>query len=320
MSTTNIAVESTVKGTNNAGSTLTGDQVIAGVLEILQTDGFGLFQMFARGEQNGSVFSYKTPERMIPEAYARTGEGALGKGAKVPQVDITANQNDVVYLEFEDMEFATQELANAEKSRVAGSIVQSMMAQLDAEILETIRAGAESASNTSVIDFTKSGASASDLATSRMSLGDVIAGNESLIDAKTLGVPSIRQIVLLSPVAYWRYINSFGTNVVSQSDEMKIGNLSMKLINGSAIIKHPLIGKNLSAGMLHETKSYDLSLDKSGGKALEGFVLTDISVAMPFILKKQRPRVNKFGNEGNSKSEEMYKNLGKRENRILVAV
>ena len=191
--------------TGTAASTLTGDQVIAEVQEILMAEGFGLFQMFARPSgQNGSLFTYKTPERMIPEAYDRSTNGALGKGAVVPQVDILANNRDVVYYEIEDTEFATQVLADAEKSRVANSIVQSMMAQLDAEMLtllkETVEAGA--ATQVASIGFTSATADQDALATSRLKFGRVIAENESLIDAKTLGVPSVRQMAILSPVAY----------------------------------------------------------------------------------------------------------------------
>ena len=285
------------QGVSNAASTLTGDQVIVEVQEILMSEGFGFFQMFARpSEQNGFTFTYKTPERLIPEAYDRSTNGALGKGAIVPQVDIVASERDVVYFELEDTEFASQVLADAEKTRVANSIVQSMMAQLDAEIIEVIRAAAETAGNTNAIDMTAAAPTQDGLAVSRMLLGDVIAKNEGLIDAKTLGVPSTRQLVLLSPVAYWRYINSFDTNVVSQSDEIKVGNLTMRLINGSVVIKHPLLGGKFAAGSLHSTKAYDFSLDKVGGKALEGLVLTDIAVAIPFSMKKQVSRVNKFGN------------------------
>lgn len=286
-----------VKGTANAASTLTGDQVIAEVQEILQGEGFGLFQLFARPNgRNGYTFTYKTPERLIPEAYDRVAK-ALGKGAEVPQVDITANKRDVVFFEIEDTEFASQIEADAEKTRVANSMVQSIMAQLDAEIIETIRAAAETATNTVAVDFSKAAATQDDLAKSRLALGDVIAVNESLVDAKTLGVPSIRQMVMLSPLAYWRYVNSFDTNVREQSEEIKVGNLSMKRINGSAVIKHPLIGAKHAAGVLHKTNAYDFSLDKAGGKKLEGFVLTDIAVAAPMVMTKTSTRINEFGNE-----------------------
>lgn len=188
------------QGTAQAASTLTGDQVIAAVQEILVGEGFGLFQLFANpSERNGYTFTYKTPERLIPEVYDRTAK-ALGKGAIVPQVDIVANVRDVVFYEIEDTEFASQVEADAEKARVAGSIVSSMMAQLDAEILNTFKTAAGLVSET--VDFTKAAATQDDLAKSRLSLGDVIAENESLIDAKTLGVPSIRQLVILSPKAY----------------------------------------------------------------------------------------------------------------------
>lgn len=191
------------KGTANAASTLTGDQVVVEVLEILQSEGFGLFQMFARPNgQNGYTFTYKTPERLIPEAYDRSTNGALGKGAVVPQVDITANVRDVVYFEMEDTEFASQVLADAEKTRVANSIVQSIMAQLDAEIIKGMLTAAEAAGNTKAVDFTKATATQDNLASSRLALGDVIAENESLIDAKTLGVPNTRQMSILSPLAY----------------------------------------------------------------------------------------------------------------------
>lgn len=302
MATTNIAHGSSVKGTANAASTLTGDQVIVEVQEILQADGFGLFQMFARpSEQNGSVFTYKTPERLIPEAYDRTTNGALGKGAVVPQVDILADEKDVVYLEIEDTEFATQVLADAEKSRVANSMVQSMMAQLDAEAFKVMKDAVEAGAATQVskVGFTTA-ADQDALATSRLLLGDVIADNESLIDAKTLGVPSIRQMVIGSPKMYWRYVNSFDTNVVSQSDEIKVGNLTLRLINGAAVIKHPLIGSNHPAKTLHETKAYDFSTitpNAGSAAALEGFVLTDIAMAMPFSLRQTRTRINKFGND-----------------------
>ncbi len=301
MADTNIKVTQYIKGTGGESSTLTADQVIAEVQEILQTDGFGLFQMFARpSERNGGTFTYKTPERLIPQAYVRTTNGALGEGAVVPQVDIQANIRDVVYFEIEDTEFATQVLADAEKTRVANSIVQSMMAQLDAEAFITMKGAVDSkADQVKVVDFTKSGATQDSLANSRIALGDVIAENESIIDAKTLGVPSIRQLAILSPLAYWRYVNSFDTNVKEQSDEIKVGNLSLKFINGSAVIKHPLIGGNFAAGTLHKTKSYGLNTVNDGTKArnLEGFILTDIAMAMPFTLKQMRTRINRFGNE-----------------------
>lgn len=297
-----INTEEIVKGTANAASTLTGDQVIAEVQEILQTEGFGLFQMFARPSQtNGSVFTYKTPERMIPEAYDRTTNGALGKGAVVPQVDITANIRDVVYMEIEDTEFATQVLADAEKSRVANSIVQSMMAQLDAEAFMVMKDAVEAGVAEQVVKVGFTTAADQDaLATARMLTGDVIAENESIIDAKTLGVPSIRQMIIGSPKFYWRYINSFDTNVREQSEEIKVGNLSLRLINGAAVIKHPLIGGNHAAGTLHKTKAFDLStITAKGGAAakLEAFVLTDIAIAMPFTLRQTRTRINKFGND-----------------------
>lgn len=201
MANSNIAVESFTQGTDNAASTLTGDQVIAEVQEILQSDGFGLFQLFARPNMtNGATFTYKTPERLIPEAYDRSTDGALGKGAIVPQVDIQANIKDVVYFEIEDTEFATQIEAEAEKTRVANSIVSSMVAQLDAEILDTLLKKA-SQDNGIEVGLT-SGDTQDLLAVARLKLGDVIADNESLVDAKTLGVPATRQMVILSPKAY----------------------------------------------------------------------------------------------------------------------
>lgn len=289
------------KGTADAASTLTGDQVIVEVQEILQSEGFGLFQLFARPSgQNGFTFTYKTPERLIPEAYDRSTNGALGKGGVVPQVDITANQRDVIYFEIEDTEFASQVLADAEKTRIANSIVQSMMAQLDAEILKVFKDTTDKkAAQVSKTGLTKAAATQDDLASARLSLGDVIAENESLIDAKTLGVPSVRQMVILSPKAYWRYINSFDTNVLAQSDEIKVGNLSIRQINGSVIVKHPLIGSDFAAKTLHETKTYEFATVNNGTKdvALEGFVLTDIAAAIPFALNKTTTRINKFGNE-----------------------
>lgn len=71
----------------------------------------------------------------------------------------------------------------------------------------------------------------------------------------------------------------------------------MKRINGAAVIKHPLIGSAHAAGTLHKTKAYDFSLDKTGGKKLEGFVLTDIAVAAPMVMTKTSTRINEFGNE-----------------------
>ena len=74
----------------------------------------------------------------------------------------------------------------------------------------------------------------------------------------------------------------------------------MKQINGTVVIKHPLIGKDYSAGVLHKTKSYDLATitpNAGSASALEGFVLTDIAIAMPFTLRKTTTRINKLGND-----------------------
>ncbi len=290
------------QGTSGAANTLTGDQVIVEVQEILQTEGFGLFQLFARpSQQNGFTFTYKTPERLVPEAYDRTGNAALGKGGIVPQVDITANEVDVVYFEIEDTEFASQVLADAEKTRLANSMVQSMMAQLDAEILDTLKTTVEADTTkgkVSTVGFTVA-KSQDGLADCRLLLGDVIADNESLIDAKTLGVPSVRQILIMSPKSYWRYINSFDTNVLAQSNEIKVGSLTIKEINGALVIKHPLLGSAHAAKTLHKTKAYDFSKITIGSdsKPLEGFVVTDIAAAIPFALNKTSTRINKFGNE-----------------------
>ena len=100
--------------------TITGDASDCwGSRNITKSKGFGLFQMFARpSQQNGLTFTYKTPERLIPEAYDRTAS-ADGQDVKVPEVDITANIKDWLKFEIQDTEFATQVLAEAEKSRLA---------------------------------------------------------------------------------------------------------------------------------------------------------------------------------------------------------
>lgn len=289
MATKNLAVESVTTPT-----VLTGDQVIAEVQEILQSDGFGLFQMFARPSQrNGSLFTYKTPERLIPEAYDRTTNGALGKGGKVSQVDILASNEDVVYFEIEDMAFNTQVEAAAEKARLANSMVQSMMAQLDAEILSTM---ITDASGTAAVTGLSPAADQDALATARLHLGDAVAENESLIDAKTLGVSAKRQLTILTPKAYWRYINSFDTNVLEQSNEIKVGNLTIREVNGSIIVKHPALGKTFAAGELHKTKTYDLAAT-AAGKKVEGILVTDIAAAFPMTVNKFTTRINRFGNE-----------------------
>lgn len=84
-----------VAGTAGASSTLTGDQVVAEVQQILESDGFGVHASFARpNRQNGSLFTYKTPERMIPQAYDKTTSGKVSIGGKVPQVNILADKED----------------------------------------------------------------------------------------------------------------------------------------------------------------------------------------------------------------------------------
>ena len=170
------------------------------------------------------------------------------------------------------------------------------MAQLDAEILDTLVKAAENGGGAQTVDITKADVTQNDLAASRIALGDIIADNESIIDAKTLGVDATRQMVILSPKAYFRYINSFDTNVLAQSEEIKVGNLAVRQINGAMIIKHPLIGKKLAAGVLHKTKAYDFSINKTGGKPLEGIVVTDIAAAIPFSLNNTAQRVNGWGN------------------------
>lgn len=281
-----LTTQEYVQGTAGAANTLTGDQVVVEVQEILQSQGFGIYSAFARpNKQNGSLFTYKTPERMIPKAYDRAATGKLSIGGKVPQVDILANKADWINLEIEDTEFATQVMAEAEKSRLANSIVQSIYAMFDAEMLKTLL----SATNEATIDMSK--ATTQDaLTVARLKLGQEVAKLESMIDAKTLGVDASRQMILLSPAAHWNYINSFDTNVKAQSEEVKLGKLVITKINGALVVKHPLLGGKYDAGTLHATKAYDFS-------GHEGILVTDIAAAFPVVLDKLISRTNDFGNE-----------------------
>lgn len=281
-----LTTETFSKGVAGAANTLTGDQVVVEVQEILQAQGFGIYSAFARpNKQNGSLFTYKTPERMIPKAYDRTATGKLSVGGVVPQVDILANEADWINLEIEDTEFATQVMAEAEKSRLANSIVQSIYAMFDAEMLKTLL----SATTEATVDMSK-GTTQDALTTARLKLGQEVAKLESMVDAKTLGVDASRQMIILSPAAHWNYINSFDTNVLSQSEEIKLGKLVIRKINGALVIKHPLLGSNHAAGTLHETKAYDFSKH-------EGILVTDIAAAFPVVLDKVTSRINDFGNE-----------------------
>lgn len=274
------------KGVAGAAMTVRGDQVVVEVQEILQSDGFGIINEFARpNRQNGSVFTYKTPERMIPAVYDRTATGKLSEGGVVSQVDILADTADWINLEIEDTEFATQVMADAEKSRLVSSIVQSIYGLYDAELLATLN----KATTTATIDISKA-TTQDELTVARLKLGQEVAKLESTVDAKTLGVPTNRQMIFLSPAAHWNYINSFDTNVLAQSNEIKVGNLTIRQINGAMVIKHPLLGSKHDAGTLHKTKAYDFS-------KLEGILVTNIAAAFPIVLDKITSRINEWGNE-----------------------
>lgn len=244
--------------------------------------------MVARPNQfNGSVATFKLPERKIPEAYKRSTNGkSLASGAVIDQVDITTTQESISATEFEDMAFATQVLAEEEKARVAASMVAGITAHLDMEFLSLLKTSAV----TPVVTGFEVAADQDALATSRLKLGDVIATVESTVSTHELGVSAARQVVILSPKAYLRYINSFDTNVLEQSDEIKTGNLTMRMIGGALIVKHPLIGLNIAAGSIHKTEALDLS-------GYEGFVFVDVAAAMPINFIKTVPRVNENYNQ-----------------------
>lgn len=100
-------------------------------------------------------------------------------------------------MEIEDTEFATQVDAEAEKSVLANSIVRSLRAMLDAELLATLLTATKEAT----IDMAKA-ASQDELTVARLKLGKEVAKLESLVDAKTLGVSANRQMIILSAEAY----------------------------------------------------------------------------------------------------------------------
>lgn len=283
-----MAINTEVKALATDGATLTGDQVIVAVEEIIQSKGWGLAQMVARPNQfNGSVATFKLPERKIPEAYKRSTNGqSLASGAVIDQVDITTTLENIVATEFEDMAFATQVLAEAEKSRIAASMVAGITAHLDLEFLELLH----SSTVAPVVTGFEVAVDQDALTVSRLKLGDVIASVESTVSTHELGVDSSRQVVVLSPKAYLRYINSFDTNVLEQSNEIKTGNLTMRMIGGALVIKHPLIGSNIAAGSIHKTKALDLT-------DYEGFVFVDVAAALPINFIKTVPRTNENYNQ-----------------------
>lgn len=284
----NIPVETgTIAG---QGASLTGDQVIAGVQEILKAEGYGISQLVMQPtEQNGSTFTYKLPERLIPELYARSTTGkSQAKGGKVGQVDITTTHEDIVAIEFEDMIFATQILAEQEKARLVASMATAIIAHLDLIFLKQLN---DSTNKPEITGFSKA-TTETELKNARLKLGDVVAELESTLTPTEMGVATSRQIIILSPKAYLRYINSFDTNVVSQSDEIKRGNLTIRMIGGAMVIKHPLIGKNILAGQIHKTEALDMETKK-----IEGFAFVDVSIAMPVNFILTRPRWNENFNQ-----------------------
>lgn len=285
-----MAINTETKTLAADGATLTGDQVVVAVEEILMAEGFGLAQMVARPNQfNGSVATFKLPERKIPEAYARSSNGlSQASGPVIDQVDITTNQEDIVATEFEDMAFATQVLAEQEKARIANSMVAGITAHLDLEFLDLLNGTAVAPVATGF----EVAADQNALATSRLKLGDVVATLESTLSPHELGVSASRQVIVLSPKAYLRYINSFDTNVLEQSTEIKSGNLVMRQIGGALIVKHPLVGKNIKAGDIHKTKAVDMATKK-----IEGFAFVDVAAALPINFIKSAPRINENFNQ-----------------------
>lgn len=286
----NITTE--VKTLATGGASLTGDQVVASVEEILQAGGIGVWEMVAKPNQvNGSTFSYKLPDRLIPQTYARSTTGiSLASGAKVDQVDIVTTNENIVAVEFETNAFATQILADAEKTRIANSMISSLNGHLDIEFFDLL-------SQTTVapvmdLGLSKAHATQDELAQARIDLGYVIAGLEGTVSPHELGVDNTREVVILSPKAYWGYLNAFDTNVLEQSQEIRAGNLVMRVINGALIVKHPLIGQNIAAGDIHKTKALDLS-------KYDGFVMVDVAAAMPvnFIEVASRKRNQNFNPE-----------------------
>lgn len=279
----NITTE--VKTGADGSATLTGDQVIASVEEILVGEGIGIWQMVARPNQvNGSTFSYKLPERLIPQVYKRSTTGkSMASGPKVDQVDIVTLDEHIIAVEFEDMDFATQVLADAEKTRITNSMISSLNGHLDIEFFKLL----STSPTAPVMDIglSKIDATQDELQSARIKLGQEVAKLEGTISTHELGVDNKREILILSPMAYWGYINSFDTNVQAQSTEVKVGNLVIKQINGAMVIKHPLIGQDIAADDIHHTVALDLS-------KYDGFLMVDVAAAMPVNFIKTTPRQN----------------------------
>lgn len=156
--------------------------------------------MVARPNQvNGSTFTYKLPERLIPQAYERSSTGASvkGNGPVVTQKDIITDQENIIPVEFEDMAFATQTLADQEKARIVGSMISAINGHLDVEFFNMLNGvTAEAVIGMSVATTQDA------LATARIKLGQQVAEIEGTVGKHELGVSAKREILFLSPKAY----------------------------------------------------------------------------------------------------------------------